>query len=228
MIVIQFVAVMVIGYLLGSIPFGVLVGRLGGRGDIRDYGSGKTGATNVLRTVGRKAAVLVVVLDMFKGALAALIAMFIVGKNYLVVGGLTLGMPVAQVTAVLMAMTGHIWPVFLKFRGGRGVATFFGGLAALSPPAGVSAGVIFVASIGLTRFASVGSIAGAIGGCAVLVSLTIWGSSPAEYLVYALIGTLLLIIMHRDNIGRLMAGTERRIGEKTVSVNSSNSAHHGD
>jgi len=207
-------AVIVIGYLLGSIPFGVLVGRLGGRADIRDYGSGKTGATNVLRTVGRKAAVLVVVLDIFKGALAVLVAMFMVGNNYLVIGDLALGIPAAQVTAALMAMVGHIWPVFLKFRGGRGVAVFFGGLAALSLPAAASGAVIFLAGIGLTRFASLGSIAGAIGGSAVLIALTIWASSPAVYLVYAIIGTLLLIIMHRDNIGRLVAGTERRIGEK--------------
>jgi len=204
----------VIGYLLGSIPFGVLVGRLGGRADIRDYGSGKTGATNVLRTVGRKAALLVVILDIFKGALAVLIAMLIVGRSYLVIGDLALGMPVAQVMAALMAVVGHIWPVFLKFRGGRGVATFLGGMAALSPPAAVSGVVIFMASIALTKFVSFGSIAGAIGGCAVLASLTIWGSSPAVYLVYAIIGTLLLIVMHRDNIGRLVAGTERRIGKK--------------
>lgn len=216
MIVAQFVAVVIIGYLLGSIPFGLIVGRLSGKGDIREYGSGKTGATNVLRTAGRKAAVLVAVLDLGKGVVAVVLAGLIVGDNYLA----------AQVAAALAAMAGHIWPVFLKFRGGRGVATFFGGAAALSPVAAAFGGVVLLAGVGLTRFASVGSIAGAIGTCAVLVPLTILRGYPVAYLVYALIGAVLVIVMHRDNIGRLVSGTERKIGEKVVVGDSPNSTRH--
>ena len=216
MIVAQFVAVVIIGYLLGSIPFGLIVGRLSGKGDIREYGSGKTGATNVLRTAGRKAAVLVVTLDLGKGVVAVVLARLIVGDNYLVPPG----------AAALAAMAGHIWPVFLKFRGGRGVATFFGGAAALSPVAAAFGGVVLLAGVGLTRFASVGSIAGAIGTCAILVPLTILSGYPVAYLVYALIGAVLVIVMHRDNIGRLVSGTERKIGEKVVVGDSPNSTRH--
>ena len=225
MIVAQFVAVIIIGYLLGSIPFGLLVGRLSGKADIRQYGSGRTGATNVLRTAGRKAALLVAILDVGKGAVAVVFAGLIVGKSYLVVGDLALGMLVAQVAAALAALAGHIWPVFLRFRGGRGVATFFGGLAALNPVAAAFGGVILLAGVGITRFASVGSIAGAVGTCAILVPLTILNGSPVEYLAYALIGAIIIIVMHRDNIGRLVSGTERRIGEKVVLGDSPNSAH---
>lgn len=220
MIVAQFIAAVIIGYLLGSIPFGLLVSKLSGKGDIREYGSGKTGATNVLRAAGRKAAVLVVTLDAGKGVLAVLLAGLVVGKSYLVVGDL------AQVAAALAAMGGHIWPVFLRFRGGRGVATFFGGLAVLSPVAAIFGGVVLIGTMGLTRFASAGSIAGTIGACAVLVPLTILNGSPLEYLVYALIGAVLVIVMHRDNISRLVSGTERRIGEKVVAGDSSSSAYH--
>lgn len=216
MIIAKFILVIIIGYLLGSIPFGLIVGRRSCKVDIRELGSGKTGATNVLRTAGRKAAVLVVALDLGKGALAVFLAGLILDNNYLV----------AQVAAAVAAMVGHIWPVFLKFRGGRGVATFFGGLAALSPAAAIFGGIILLAGIGLTRFASVGSIAGSVGTCAVLVPLTIWNGSPVEYLVYALVGATLIIVMHRDNIGRLVSGTERKIGEKVVIGNSSNSSDH--
>lgn len=216
MIVAQFIAAVIIGYLLGSIPFGLLVSKLSGKGDIREYGSGKTGATNVLRAAGRKAAVLAVTLDAGKGVLAVVLARLIVGDNYLA----------AQVAAALAAMAGHIWPVFLKFRGGRGVATFFGGLAVLSPVAAMFGGVVLIGTMGLTRFASVGSMAGAIGTGAILVPLTILNGSPLEYLVYALIGAVLVIVMHRDNIGRLVSGTERRIGEKVVAGDSPGSAYH--
>ena len=216
MIIAQFVAVVIIGYLLGSIPFGLLVSRLSGKGDIREYGSGKTGATNVLRMSGRKAALLVVILDVGKGAVAVVLAGLIVGDNYLV----------ARVIAALMAMVGHIWPVFLKFRGGRGVATFFGGLAALCPVAAIFGGVVLLVGVGLTKFASVGSIAGAVGTCAILVPLTILKGFPFEYLAYALIGAIIIIVMHRDNIGRLVSGTERKVGEKVVVGDSPNSTHH--
>jgi glycerol-3-phosphate acyltransferase PlsY len=215
MIIAKFAAVVILGYLLGSIPFGVLISRRSAKVDIRQHGSGRMGTTNVLRTAGRKAAILVAILDLSKGVMAVVFAGLIVGREYLVVGEFGLGMLVAQVVAALAAVVGHIWPVFLKFRGGRGVATFFGGLAALCPPAALFGGEILIIGAGLTKFASLGSIAGAVGTYAILVPLTIMEGFPIEYLIYALIGTIIIVVMHRDNIVRLIKGKERKLGQKT-------------
>ena len=218
MIIAKFVAVVLIGYLLGSIPFGLLISKRSGKVDVRQYGSGKIGATNVLRAAGRKAAALVVVLDVSKGALAVVLAGLIVGGEYLAVGDFGLGRLVAQVLAALAAMAGHNWSVFLKFQGGRGVATFFGGLIALCPVAAIFGGQIFIIGAGLTKFASLGSIAGVVGTYAILVPLTIMNGFPIEYLAYALIGTIIIIVMHRGNIRRLISGKERKLGEKAEKV----------
>ena len=214
MIIAKFVAVVILGYLLGSIPFGLLIGRRSAKVDVRQYGSGKTGATNVLRAAGKKAAALVVILDVSKGVLAVLFAGLIVRGDYLVVGEFGLGILVAQVLAASAAILGHIFPVFLKFKGGRGVAPFFGGLVALCPPAALFGGEILIIGAGLTKFVSLGSIAGAVGTYAILVPLTIMNSFPIEYLAYALIGTIIIIVMHRDNIVRLVKGKERKLGQK--------------
>ena len=220
MIIAQFAAVVIVGYLLGSIPFGTLIGRRFYKVDVRKHGSGKTGATNVLRTAGKKAAALAVLLDVSKGALAVIFAGLIVGRNYLVIGDFGLGLLVAQGLAALAAMAGHNWSVFLGFRGGRGVATFFGGLIALCPVAALFGGEVFIIGAGLTRFASLGSIAGAVGTYSILIPLTILNGFPLEYLVYTLIGTVVIIIMHRDNIGRLLTGKERKLGEKAEETSS--------
>ena len=213
MIIGEFIAVVILGYILGSIPFGLLIGRRHAKVDIRDYGSGKTGATNVLRTAGRKAAAIVAGLDVLKGVLAVVFAGLIVGGDYLVVGGFSLGAQVAQVLAALAAIAGHIWPVFVKFRGGRGVSVFAGGLLVLCPLAALFGGVVILLTIALTRYVSLGSIAGAVSVYAILVPLTIWNGFPMEYLFYALVGGVLIIVMHRDNIARLVSGTERKLGE---------------
>lgn len=210
----KFLLVIVIGYLLGSIPFGQLVGRHSAGADIRKHGSGRTGATNVLRTAGSKAAALVASLDVAKGMLAVVIAGLIIGNNYLIVGNFGLGMLMAQVMAALAAMAGHIWPVFLGFRGGRGVATFFGGLIALVPAAALFGGEILILGAGLTGYASLGSIVGAVSAYAIMIPLTIMYGFPIEYLIYTLVGTIIVIVMHRDNIGRLLSGTERRLSQK--------------
>jgi glycerol-3-phosphate acyltransferase PlsY len=215
-IIIKLIAVVVIGYFLGSIPIGYLLSRRHAKVDVRAYGSGKTGATNVLRTVGRKWAVLVAALDICKGALAVVVAGFIVGQDYLLVGdsGLWWVLTSAQVLAALAAVAGHIWSPFLKFKGGRGVATFFGGLVALCPVAALFGGEVLIIGAGLTRFASLGSLAGAVGSYAVLVPLTIMDNFPVEYLFYVSVGVLIIFIMHRDNIRRLITGKERRLGDK--------------
>ncbi len=215
MIIAKFVAVVIIGYLLGSIPFGVLIGRRSARVDIRQHGSGKTGATNVLRTAGKKAAALVVILDVSKGVLAVIFAGLIVRSGYLVVGEFSLGILVAQVLAASAAILGHVFPVFLKFKGGRGVATFFGGLIALCPIVALFGGEVLIIGAGLTKFASLGSIAGAVGTYAILVPLTVIHGFPVEYLAYTLLGTIIIVVMHRDNIIRLIKGKERKLGQKT-------------
>ena len=221
MIIARFLSVIIIGYLLGSIPFGVIVAKRFAHVDIRTYGSGKIGSTNVLRTAGKKAAALVLILDILKGALAVLSAGLIVGRDYMVVGdNFGLGLLVAQCLAALAAMAGHNWSVFLKFKGGRGVATFFGGLIALCPVAALFGGEIFIIGAGWSRFASLGSIAGAVGTYTILIPLTIFNGFPLEYLVYAFIGTLAIIIMHRGNIARLLSGKERKLGEKAETVDS--------
>ena len=216
MIIAKFVAVVLIGYLMGSIPFGLLIGRRSARVDIRQIGSGKTGATNVLRVAGKKAAALVTILDLLKGALAVVFAGLIFGGDYLVVGGSSLWWLArsAQVVAALAAIAGHNWPVFLRFKGGRGVATFFGGLLILSPWAALFGGAILIIVAYLTRYMSLGSILGAVGAYAILVPLTIINGFPIEYLVYALIGAIFIIVVHRDNIVRLISGKERKLGEK--------------
>ena len=221
MVIAKFIGVVLIGYLLGSIPFGLLISKRSSKVDVRQYGSGKIGATNVLRVAGRKAAALVVVLDVSKGALAVVLAGLIVGQSYLVVGDFGLGVLVARVLAALAAIAGHNWSVFLKFHGGRGVATYMGGLIVLSPVAAIFGGEILIIGAGLTKFVSLGSIAGTVGTYAILVPLTIMNGFPIEYLVYALIGTIIIIIMHRDNIRRLLSGKERKLGEKAKKVDSS-------
>ncbi|TET66338.1 MAG: glycerol-3-phosphate acyltransferase [Dehalococcoidia bacterium] len=216
MIIAEFAAVVLIGYLLGSIPFGVIIGRRSAKVDIREIGSGKTGATNVLRVAGKKAAALVLILDLLKGLLAVVFAGLIFNGDYLVVGGSGLWGLVrsAQVLAALAAIAGHKWPVFLKFKGGRGVATFFGGLLALCPPAALfGVGVLLITAF-ITKYVSLGSIAGAVSTYAILVPLTIINGFPIEYLVYTLIGAIFIIVVHRDNIVRLISGTERKLGEK--------------
>ena len=217
MIIAKYAAVVLIGYLIGSIPFGLLIGRRSAKIDIRHVGSGKTGTTNVLRAAGKKAAVLVLILDLSKGALAVLFARLIFGGDYVVIGNqswwLTTG---GQVLAALAAIAGHSWPIFVKFKGGRGVATFFGGLIALCPPAALFGIEVLILGAGLTRYMSLGSIAGAVGTYAILVPLTIMYGFPIEYLAYALIGTIFIIIKHRDNIIRLLSGKERKLGEKAI------------
>ena len=222
MIIAKFVLVALIGYLLGSIPFGLIISKRKAKIDIRQYGSGRTGGTNVLRTLGRKAFLMVATLDVVKGALAVVIAGLIVSKDFMMVGNIGyLGLIFAQVIAALAAMVGHIWPVFVKFKGGRGVATFFGGLLALYPPAGLFGGEALLIGASLTGFASLGSIIGVVGAYAILVPLTIIYGLPIEYLSYVLIGTLLILFLNRDNIKRLLSGKERRLNLKSEQHDSS-------
>ncbi len=219
MIFLKYLLVMGVGYLLGSIPFGLIVTRYWAKVDIREVGSGKIGTTNVLRALGKKAAGAVLLLDFSKGAISVLFATYIFKTTYLFWGdGFWLLTTWAQVLAACCAVAGHTWPIFIKFKGGRGVATFFGGLVALCPPAAIFGGEVLIIGAGLTKYMSVGSIAGAVGTYAILAPLTILHGFPVEYLTYALVGSVFIIIMHRDNIMRLLAGTERKLGERIHSL----------
>jgi glycerol-3-phosphate acyltransferase PlsY len=149
-----------------------------------------------------------------KGVLSVVLAGIIFGNELLIVGNFAIGTLIAQVLAALAAVAGHNWSLVLKFKGGRGVATFFGGLIALCPPAALIGGEVLFVSAGITKYASFGSILGVVTAYLILVPLTLIYQFPLEYLLYALIGGLVVIVMHRDNINRLVAGTERKLGQK--------------
>jgi glycerol-3-phosphate acyltransferase PlsY len=186
--------VTVVAYLVGSIPFAFLLSRRRGV-DLHRAGSGNIGATNVLRTSGVRAATLAVVLDGVKGCLAVL-------EAQVLSGGL-----VAPATAAFASVVGHVYPVWLRFRGGKGVATAAGAFAVLAPFAFGVAVVVFVAAVGLTRFVSVGSIAAA----AALTVVAAVGDTPTAVIVGAAATTALIVHRHRGNLSRLLAGTERRV-----------------
>ncbi len=210
----EFVAVVVIAYLLGSIPFGLIIGKLRSGVDIREHGSGKTGATNLMRVSGTKLGVLALVLDVVKAAGAVMLATVIIGRGsgVLTIGGVSVyWQHVAQVTAGLAAVAGHNWPVFAKFKGGRGVTAYFGTLFAICPPAGIfGAEVVAIAAL-RSRHMSLGSILGALAAWCLMVPLTILYNFPPIYLAYGLVVIALLVYQHQDNIKRLRQGTERRL-----------------
>ena len=191
----------VVGYLFGSIPFGLLVAWGFKRIDVRDFGSGRTGMTNVLRTVGVPAAVLVLALDMGKGVAAVVVARLLGDASGL------------EVVAALGAMVGHNWPVSIGFRGGRGTAPGWGGLWVLSPLSGIVATAVALPVVGATRYVSLGSIFGAVAGASALVIIAATGHAPTEYIWYGAIAGLLIVVQHRDNIQRLMRGEERKLGQ---------------
>ncbi|MGB6873600.1 MAG: glycerol-3-phosphate 1-O-acyltransferase PlsY [Dehalococcoidia bacterium] len=214
MMIAEFVAVIVIAYLLGSIPFGLIIGKLKGGVDIREHGSGKTGATNVMRTAGTKLGVLTIVLDVVKAGGAVMLAAVIIdgGSGSLTIGGVSIyWQHVARVAAGLAAIAGHNWPVFAKFKGGRGVTAYFGTLFAIFPPAGIfGAEVVAIAAL-RSRQMSKGSILGALAAWCLMIPLTIAYNFPPIYLAYGLVVIALLVYQHQDNIKRLRQGTERQL-----------------
>lgn len=227
-ILIKFLVAIVAGYLIGSIPFGVLVGRRFAQVDPRNYGSGKMGTTNVLRVAGKKAAALVFILDLSKGILAVVTAWLLLrGEYHAEIGTLTWYLlRSAGALAALAAIAGHIWPIFLKFKGGRGVATFYGGLFILCPPVAFLSGQVFILGASATRFVSLASIAGAVVTFLVLIPLTIFSGFPWENLLYGMVGSLAIILTHRDNISRLLNGKERKLGESAETENNTGPVPH--
>jgi glycerol-3-phosphate acyltransferase PlsY len=214
MMIAEFIAVVVIAYLLGSIPFGLIIGKLKSGVDIREQGSGKTGATNLMRVAGTKLGVLTIVLDVVKATGAVMLATVIIGSGsgILTIGSVSLNWQhIAQVLAGLAAVAGHTWPVFAKFKGGRGVTAYFGTLFAIFPPAGIfGAEVVAIAAL-RSRHMSLGSLLGALAACCLMIPLTILYNFPLIYLAYGLVVTALLVYQHQDNIKRLRQGTERQL-----------------
>ena len=214
MIIGEFVAVAIIAYLLGSIPFALIVGKLAAGIDISKYGSGNVGGTNVARTVGIKMGALVIVLDFAKAIGVVILAKVIVGDGVLLVAGFPLDWQAARVIAGLMVMVGHNWSVFIKFRGGKGVATYFGGCLVIWWEVALIGAFIAGVTVLVTRYMSMGSILGSLGVlCALMFFTLIYGFTPV-YLVYGLVAAAMVVYQHRENIGRLQAGTELRLGGK--------------
>ncbi len=215
MIIAELIAVVAIAYLLGSIPFGLIIGKLKKGIDVRQYGSGRTGATNVMRTVGTKLGLLTLVLDVAKGAVAVLLATVIVdvGNGVLAIGSLSIyWQHIAQVAAGFAAVVGHNWPIFAKFRGGRGVTAYFGTIFAIFPPAGIFGAEIVAIAALRSRYMSLGSILGSFAAWCLMLPLTIVHNLlPPIYLIYGLVVVALIVYQHRDNIKRLRQGTERRL-----------------
>jgi acyl phosphate:glycerol-3-phosphate acyltransferase len=197
--------VVALAYLLGSIPFGYLVVKARGGGDVRETGSGGTGATNVTRRAGKGAGLLTLLLDALKGAAAVLIARLALTEQF--------GVDWWVAAAAVAAVAGHVFPVWLGFRGGKGVATGLGVFAVLAPAALLCALPVFVLVVLATRYVSLGSIV-----AAALVPLAVWalgtraarGEELLPVLTAASVGGALIIFMHRANIGRLLRGEESR------------------
>jgi glycerol-3-phosphate acyltransferase PlsY len=187
-----FLAVL-IGYILGSIPFGVILTRLGGAGDLREIGSGNIGATNVLRTGRKGLAAATLLLDLGKGAVAVLIARAL--------------FPGQESLAAAAVFLGHVYPVWLKFRGGKGVATLMGVVLALHWPCGLVYAAVW---IGLLATLRISSVAGIVAAFSAPLSAAIFGEFDLVLLLLAL--ALIVLWKHRDNVDRLLSGTEPRLG----------------
>lgn len=210
------VLVVIVAYLIGSIPFGYLIVRLSGAGDIRETGSGGTGATNVSRRAGKAAGILTLVLDAAKGACAVLVARVLVARAVVGVGVFVSSEEIEYAkwlvaASAVAAIVGHIFPVWLKFRGGKGVATAVGVFLMLAPLALLGAGVVFVAVVTFTRYVSLASL-----GAAASIPVFLWvqklliqpRADIKAPLTAAVIIAALVFFAHRGNIARLMKGTE--------------------
>jgi glycerol-3-phosphate acyltransferase PlsY len=187
----------ILGYLLGSIPFGLILTRLAGTADLRSIGSGNIGATNVLRTGRKGLAAATLLLDMLKGTVAVIIAGYFAGSE-------------AAMLAGLGAFLGHLFPVWLKFKGGKGVAVYIGILIGLFWPAAIVFCVLWLVTAVISRYSSLSALVASL---VTPILLWWWFDQPIVAALFALL-TVLLFYMHRANISRLLAGTEGKIGQK--------------
>ena len=194
------ILVVPLGYLLGSFPSGYLAGRWCAGVDIRQLGSGSTGATNVLRQVGKGPALVVFVVDVFKGSAAVILARALLGSG--AYGWL--------VAAGLAALAGHIWPIWLGWKGGKAVATGFGMLLGLVPAVGLACLGVFLTSLAVSRIVSISSVLAA----AALPLLMAAAGAPWAYLGLGFVAAVMVIWRHRSNLARLLKGEEPRLGQK--------------
>lgn len=194
----QDLSLVFVAYLIGSIPFGLLISQVVGRVDIRRYGSGNIGTANVLRIVGKRAAALTMLGDLLKGFLPTLAALLLGGSDLLVAG------------VGLAAVLGHNWSVYLRFAGGKGVATSFGALLAMTPLPAILGFLVWLGVVLVFRYTSLAALAASV--CIPPLIFFSIGSGP--YFTFSLLATLLIFVRHRDNIQRLWAGTEHRVGRR--------------
>ena len=200
---VQDLAAPVVGYLLGAIPTGALVARLYRRVDLTRVGSQRTGATNVLRTLGPGAAAVVFLGDFFKGTAAAALGSALAG-----------GDPWAMALAGMAAVLGHAYSPFIGFKGGRGVTTGLGGLLAIAPGVAALGFLVGAVTIAATRYVSLGSLLGTSAAALALIAWSLASGHSAAYIAFAAVVAGFIVIAHRDNIDRLRRGTERRLGER--------------
>jgi glycerol-3-phosphate acyltransferase PlsY len=186
----------VIGYLLGSIPFGLILTRMAGTADLRSIGSGNIGATNVLRTGRKGLAAATLICDMLKGTIAVIVAG-------------TFGDPTAAMLAAAAAFLGHLFPVWIGFKGGKGVAVYIGVLLGLFWPAALVFGVIWLATAVISRYSSLSALVASF-----LTPIFLWWFATYPLAALFAVLTMLMWYMHRENIKRLQAGTEGKIGKK--------------
>jgi glycerol-3-phosphate acyltransferase PlsY len=194
----QVLAALVLGYLLGSIAFGLILTRLSGGPDLRSIGSGNIGATNVLRTGNKKIAALTLLGDMLKGTAAVLLAAYLIGGRS------------AALVAGFGAFLGHVFPVWLNFKGGKGVATYLGILIGLAWPVALVFAAIWLVVAKLSKYSSLSALVASV---VAPLLIWLWLGEPRAAMVMALL-TLLLWFMHRANIARLLDGSEGKIGQK--------------
>ncbi len=201
----------VLAYLVGSISFGLLIGKLVKGIDIRNFGSGSTGATNVARVCGPIWGIIALILDMGKAAIPVALTVYILETpdwSHSLTG--------------LSAIAGHIWPLFTNFKGGKGIASGWAALIVLSPWAGVAATLAAAPVIGITRYVSLGSIVGSVVGGLAITVLAILNNLETEgvpnipfvYSAYGLIGGAITVLLHKDNVKRLIKGNESKLGQK--------------
>lgn len=218
-----YLVIVAVAYLIGAIPIGAIVVRMYNI-DITSKGSGKTGATNVLRTVGWKPALGVALGDLLKGMLAVLAAQLIMSaagasNSTMQLFGVNIAaLPLAELLAAVMAVAGHVWSLWLriftgKWGGGRGVVTAAGAMLLVNPWVILIAAVVAIPIVAISRYVSLGSILGAATGGLVIIVLVVIGGMNWLYIFFLAL-PIFIIVAHKDNIERLMRGTERKLGER--------------
>jgi len=218
-LIIKYLVIAIVAYLLGAIPFGLIISKRMANVDIRRHGSGNIGATNVFRTLGTRLGLITALLDMGKAALAVWLSMLIIGDDAFMVAGRDIHVQFAQCLAAIMVMVGHNWSVYIGFKGGKGVACFIGGLLVINwlvALIGIAAGITVALT---TRYVSLGSMLASLCVLLAMVILALLAIVAPLYTIYGLVAAGLIIYQHRSNIIRLHDGTELKLGKRAGSAN---------